>query len=955
MNFIAFPVGSTNIFPLANSSKGGQLLSEFNIRSRESIETPSSVKYFIGKSFTHSADDFAIVSQEQGYSADINSTSIQIQPGRALINGHYVELLTPINIDLSEVNYAANREGVASLKGELAVGLRMMYSTYQTLAGSALIENSDDYYDGVQVVILPKESVKLPTDVPSETDFNKVNMHLLLGTFLYRNGVIRSVVQNEDKIRSIDAERISNISKIVSDKYITKDGLDPNKLYIFSGKGTYDAETGQVVLDGRDTWCDATDSLMIWDNVPSTGITPPSVTEATFRYNSNLDRVELVLPHKQVDGMVNTQGQSAYYQDKHIYLPSADIEGTTGGVVTPKYTKRIKEIDTKVDNLYNLPSGKMRQFIELLTDRDDLPEIPMVGSTYAWDCGDFILTGQDETVDSTINGRFPSTMYIIQPGYIKKAAYNTESLQVLRQVVPLDTYISLFGSDHREEAVAAYNEDVKRYQQGQYNINHTVASTLSDGNKLASYELEEYPSDPQNLNPADMWSVTSYRGRVGLDYFMAMAVEPRTDPSDPSAPAHPYDVTIPLPEGGEATVTVEQEHWHIYYFTPTESEPYSYSAPVWITGGVPFATETSIGGFVNVPDTAYGNGYVRMNENGYLQLMDYELLLTGVLAYQLGEDHSEGSGLSVESLQSVLEENINDRVCFPNATQRVNAQSSGADPNIIHLYLTLPEESGTLIIHDIGSRYGSSLYVHIAGSATSATTVIFNNCDKLRIDSNISGAPTILLNRVNLYYDPQVLDRVSTISNLSLWYERYSVTDPNIEVDGMTVTLIGKIESSETIDPWTSTYANDNHYMYALRSLTFANDGSVINVGMLVGDSTTANIDTGKSVFVSEFTLPQSVGLGYPSTRMTHPIKISGTFVSQYYLTDERKYMMKSTDFSALTQVYNRLTGSVTVKGTIAFYTDAEVVSSIAGLTDATVVDCWALNTPHFFTGGIVE
>ena len=102
MNFIAFPVGTTNIFPIANSSAGGQLLTEFNMRSRESIATSSKVKYFIGPSFTHSQDDFKVSTQRDNSGGDItiSNTTIQIAPGRALVNGHYVESLAPINIDI---------------------------------------------------------------------------------------------------------------------------------------------------------------------------------------------------------------------------------------------------------------------------------------------------------------------------------------------------------------------------------------------------------------------------------------------------------------------------------------------------------------------------------------------------------------------------------------------------------------------------------------------------------------------------------------------------------------------------------------------------------------------------------------------------------------------------------------------------------------------------------------
>lgn len=1078
MNFVVFPVGATNIFPLANSSAGGQLLSEFNIRSRESVETDPNVKYFIGKSFTHSMDDFEVFCQRDGHDVTISNTAIQIQPGRAIVNGHYVESLTPVTIDINDANTLAQRENITPLKGKLAVGLRMAYSTYQTLAGSALTENEDGYYEGVQVVVLPADAVKLPKDVPGDTQFSKVNMHLLLATFTFRNGAVSSVTQNADKIKSIDASRVSNMDNIFSDIYVSKVGLDPNKIYTFAGKSS----DGQNI-DGRDTWCDSTDSLMVWDNHPTISTNVPS-NEAFFRFNTVTGDTELVMPHKQVDGMVNTQGTTVYYQDKTLSLPAADFAGH-GGVVSPEYTRRVREMDEKINLYYTLPNGRMRQFIPLLTDRADLPVIPATEDTrwpysdseygavlaelklsikniktrvdridetlesvvkltveevlpsavdrsstisglqtsiqtindnidqlldrvarleekttetgtaptreefvalqttvteirgdvnalqttvaslntgltdrvrlivaqeltsiredidaeyanltfqlegelkdyiddwmhrelddrsiitrWRWMPGDYILVGEDRTVESNINGRYPTTMYVVRPGVI--------------------TSVRFLGQDPANMVEIDLDTNDPNYVKNKTEMYRQVPGSLAGGVQLDAKSI----SSTSELS-TDLWDLTGgqYIGAIGIDYFVARL---RT-----------YDESTGI------------ENWKCYFYTPaTTATTYTYSDPIWVTGGVPLATTSSIGGFVSAPSDAYGNGYVSIDENGYLRVNDFELLLTGVLAFQLGQNREEGAGLAIEEIQTILEDEVNDRVCFPNAYQIVSATESGVDPHVIHLYLTLPEEAGELTIHDIGSRYGSSLHVHILGSATSATVINFLNIDKLRIDSDIEGAPTINLDNVNLYYDAEVIDACNNISNMTLWYQQYTLTDPDLQVDGMTVSLVGPIETTEGIDPWDSTYANDNHYSYSLRSITLGSDGSILNVGMLVGDSTTANIDEGKSAFAAEFILPQSIGLNYPVTRMTHQIKVTGSFISHYWVAQESAYMMKHTDFSAITQKYDRTTLQNVVTGTISFYTDAEYLSHINGITPGTTVDGWDLNTPHYFVGGIVE
>lgn len=1083
MNFISFPVGTTNIFPLANSHAGGQLLTEWNLRSRESVNTDPNVKYVIGPSFTHSLDDFKIQPQTDGTTGKvISSTTLQITEGRALVNGHFVQSLTPINIDIAEANFALGQEGRPLLKGELAVGLRMMYSTYQTLAGSALIENDNDYYEGIQVVIIKTSEVKLPKHAPNETDESKVNMHLLLGTFNFKNGKVSNVIVNKQKDKTIDASRISNVSELLSDVYITKNGLNPNRIYTFAGKSS-DGQT----LSGKDTWMDTTDSLIVWDNNPQTTLIKPSLN-ARFEYNKQTGDVSLILPHKQVPGMKNTQGKDLYYEDKVLKLPVANYETGLGGVVGKEYTNKIKEISNRVDRFYRLPNSRMRGYIPVLTDKAQLPVIPEstvsngvniisdyfsdihqirssvadvrkelkqlsetilanvdarvsnVASTYFtdqfnahiqstnssiktiedgikeldrritqlegssqgntdekikqlnnkiitlqgqievltksvnelkvttqtfitkadkqiaksiqdhvassnakidaalakitstfgeletrlikriddsirqladkynvstdfnWRPGDYILVGEDQTLAQQTIGRAPSTLYMVGPSKILAIKY-VDSI-----VSKLSTDQGLTGDSYKH----AYEVMLRKTPSG-----------LAGGICIASTNISNIAESSPNL-----WEVTNYKGTLGLDYFVARHKV--------------YDETTKV------------ETWTCYYYTPSLVENHlEYEAPIWLTGHISPATEKSIGGFLNVPSNAIGGGYVRLDDDGHLRLIDYELLLTGVLAYQLGNNYQEGSSLSTKELQKILDENINDRVAFPNAKHSQEAVKAGVDPNVIHIYLTLNKDGGKLYIHDIGSRYGTSVHVHIGGEATSNTTITFKNCDKLRIDGNISGAPNIIIDNVNLYYDSKVLYRAKLINNLSLWYQRYSITDPDLVVDGMSVTLTSRAASNETEDPWTNEYVNDNHYAYSLRGLTFDRTGHIIGIKMLVGDTTTANIDEGLTVYSKEFVLPQSIGLNYPANKITRQLKVTGNFISHYRGVDG--YMMKNTSFTALTQKYDEVAGANVVLGTISFYTDARWVTSIAGLTKNDDIDGWRSGDYHLFSGGIVD
>ena len=86
MNFITFPVGSTNIFPAANGKNGSQLLSEWNLRSRETVGTSSQITYEIGPSYVHSPEDFYVRLLQDDSGDYINSYTLEITEGRGIVN-----------------------------------------------------------------------------------------------------------------------------------------------------------------------------------------------------------------------------------------------------------------------------------------------------------------------------------------------------------------------------------------------------------------------------------------------------------------------------------------------------------------------------------------------------------------------------------------------------------------------------------------------------------------------------------------------------------------------------------------------------------------------------------------------------------------------------------------------------------------------------------------------------
>lgn len=898
MNFIKFSVGATNIFPAANTVKGGQLLTEFNLRSRESVDTPSQIKYMVGHSYVHSEDDFMVTNQTDGSGVAINSTAIEISPGRGVINGHYVESLVPIVIDIAEANAEAVANSRPALKGRLCVGLRVMYSTEATMAGAILTEDDDDYYEGIQVVILPKdgelgERFTLPVDSPD--DKNKVNAHIKLAEFNYINGTISNISNSTDKIRSISADRLGNVTSLLSDVYVKKTGLNPKRLYTFSGKGT-DPSTG------LDTWCDSTDSLIVWDENPNlvTGEMPASYPEvAQFVYDPITGRTQLILPHKQVDGMESTDGTPQYFEAAYTSLPLANYSSGTGGTVDSNFIASIKEIDNKIRMFYNLPAGRFRALLDYYDGTTELP-----GDIVFWNTGDYIIVSSDQTQASSGDARPPVTMYVVLPGLVTGVSY-------------VDPNSSGPIIDFKSEGVC---------------LNTVVVTSAQQADEQALHDPEvawEYLSSYSRDNNYTQLS----RGEIGRDYYEIRYV--KLDD-----------------QGGIEYIS------YLYYLVSSVVDGITrqYSNALWLTEQIPLASETAIGGFYNVPNTALGSGYVYLNSEGFLQLLDYDLLVTGVLAYQLGEDFTTPSGISAEEAQADLDEYVNERVAFPNAAQILAKKETGENPNVINITVQLSSEDEEQVInlYNIDSRFNTCVYLHVTG-ASSNTVINISDCQKIRIDNTIDPSATINLYRSNLYYDSYVLNRLNTIQGLGLWYEKFDEDDPDLIVDGMTVELVGRPQAVSNEEFWTADEPNDNHYSYALRSLTFGSDGSVIRCSLLVTDDMSANVETGSYISVFQFSLPQSIGLPYPASRLIKQLKVTGEFVTAYPVQDPEGYLVKDTSFTALTQAYSQANTNNYISGTISFLTTASLVTTVAGITIGTAIDGWESGKFHVFYGGTAE
>lgn len=903
MNFITFPASATNMFPAANSTTGSQLLTEWNLKSRESVGTEPEVTYTIGPSFVHNDDDFEVSIQTDAGGTFVNTYTLSIAPGRGVINGHFVETLVPMTIDLVEANANLYQQARPILKGELAVGLRTFFSTEQTLAGSILTEDENDMFLGIQVVILPEKEMITPADSPY--DQSKVTADIKLATFTFINNVISTIRNLSTKLQYIPSKRIANIAGLVDNRYVTKIGLNPKKLYAFAGKST-DPSTG------RDTWEDVTDSLMIWDADPQRSLVKPTYKQAEFVTAS--DQVYLVIPHKQVTGMTNDDGIYEYYDSRIMTLPTASYSTNTPGLVNRGYTQQIKDIALQVSDFRTMLNGKQILFLDTKDEGEELPQI-----NDAWNDGDYILVKNDNSYygDSSDTSGPPATLYVVLPGQV-------ESLRFIAQV------------SGNVVTPAGIPDNIEGVQLGSMDWYESAGQDKPDTQHPQYY--------PVFFDETDTMRGVPYNSSTGKwnDYFKLRYYLEEEDPGgeEPFTPVYPY---------------ID------YYYGVYTTGDRTWSDAVMLTGSIPFATEDVIGGFLNADSQDTDAGYVIRDDEGKLKLLDYELLRSGTLAYQIGSDITLPSNSTIDELQSYLDEYVNERVAFPSVA------NVSITPSILHIYLNLSasDEEEVLNIHGIDSRFNTAVCLHIEGSATSTTTINIYDCQKFKIDSSIEGTPVINVYRTNLYYDPIVFQYIKTCTrdsdiygtftgfqDLGIWYEQIDSDDPALVANGMTISELDTQVISTEIDYWKElgTAINDNNYLVALKSITFSTTGDIVGCEILAANNSTDNIEPGDKIIVGEIVLPQGVTLIYPTACLTRVLKVTGEFTSAYY--SDGNWYVTDTSFSLGTGTYNAADPVTSMTGTVAFHSITSLVPSTISQTS---IDVWESDAYHLFRGGAIS
>ena len=679
---------------------------------------------------------------------------------------------------------------------------------------------------------------------------------------------------------------------------------------------------------------------------------------------------------------INTLYQSLYGSSK---------TGDTGDI--PDANASIEQLRSQYDYLYDavhdLYNGvesivnevTTAAYSDLLKDlrktlEDDIANIAeQYNVTANWAPGDYVLVAQDQTVTSiSTENSYPSTMYVVVPGMTPLDSKYVASYYDV-YTTDLSTPINSTSGSSDTSITDEYNNAINTYDVAVDTLKRQVPSRFVYGYELGTNDVTELSSEedlPDVYNSTVMLDelynssvmTTGVRGVPGKDYFVLRYRYPVVGSTGIGYIDEMTGQSYP-------DIQYQVYRWVSVFFTlnlVSNKIELDTNNPVILSGSMPYAETERVGGFLNVDPSVLGGGYVSRDETGHLRLNDFELLAAGTSAYQLGEDRTEGAGLDISELQEIFDQYINQRIAWPNATQLYRASQNNLRTDVITINLNIGSTSeGVLNIFDLDSRFNTAVHIKISGSSTENVVLNISNCQRLRLTLDQTSNPTILLSNVCLYYDADVLDRVSSIEGLTLWYDKWEDTDPQLEVDGMTVIYQGRMEPKGTQEYWTQNSGNDSSYAYGLRQLTFASDGSIIGMGVAITDNTTSNVvPVGEAIFASTFTLPQSIGLSYPVTKMSKQLKVTGDFLTAYlsYNGGSPGYFVKKTTFTILTQKYLRYsTVKEFIQGVISFYTQTSFIPDAAGADTSTLIayssekaiDGWGAGDYHIFYGGAVE
>jgi hypothetical protein len=992
-----FPSMLTNMFPVANDTNGGQLVSEWNLKQTDSVLVDPRIQWASYPSYAQTASDFAIQAVGGTEPASLFIGKTGGLSNRAIIDGHFLEVLGRQRVNLlssSGIGGTTDPDAVMD-SGTYEIGLVAVYSGDSTLSsqppgrdtqiagsidGTTKMFGQGAMFGGVAIVIDRIGELKTPADCPRTTDRDMVNCHLKLGSFMWQREIFNGVVgggivdgsvinYTTTKLQFLGAERILERQDGSSHTpLVSKNEIDPSKLYVYSTRPPEDNED-----DGEynhDMWTDVTFDTL-------------NLLQARIEYDENADRVVFTAPYKR----------NPYQQDNHpidrefrFTFPNANPAFKNNAGMMGRYYK------SKVDELIRLNDvlglgthahGRLKRVMDSLISYNSLPTLSneFNSSDIVYILQDFLANDRTQgrpatPIEATSIESVPSTMRVVtttptEVGDISLRSVGDTFAAHNPMIADFTIYVDSMPSTTNTEGFL----EQERENQSRFTFRPDRFTWNVWSGTTGQPESTDYPT---GLNTAG-WNAIRQRlfdGRA-LDGVAASSIQNaptgyvRITISHPNIPNNPPTISNPI---------------RILQGTTVLNTTKSWSNAIWLTPALPLATESMRGAVYSIPlegDNAANfrdKGYCYVDEFGYIRLMDYEDLWAGGAWKFLQSDYETMAGQDLNSLRTELEFKVNKRASIGDYVVKIHLPDR--DNSVARI-----DEVVDIIM---GSVYQGSTTFIFEGS-TQAIPVQFSNCDRIRIVDNTEGELEVTLRNTELWYDASIIQKALTVGTRSgifgirFWYKEFFANSARVreypevfrqEERDPTGRLIVNGSEFTTSDATTIHFhGNSNWFSLATFSpgeagvsiqaricdVQFSPSGIITAIGLQMRNATTQfNRNVLEPTEGMTFMLPMAVSAGsigqIPEASLKDSLHLQGRITTMYE-QGSNGWLYMDIDVNIATESQTQDNDIGVRGGTVLIrFPVVKNISNVVDRTDAArqqivLNNAWAANSPVYIKG----
>lgn len=821
-----FPSMLTNMFPVANDTNGGQLVSEWNLKQTDSVMGNPRIQWASYPSYAQTSSDFALAEVGGTEPASLFIGKVSGLSNRAIIDGHFLEVLGRQRINLlskTGIDSAIDADILES--GTYEIGLVAVYSGDSTLAsqppgretqiagtvdGTTKLFGQSGMFGGVAVVIGKvgddDKRLRTPADCWKTTDRDRVNCHLKLGSFVWQQEVIQGVVgggiadgsvvnYSSGKLQFIGAERIINSGEGGSSHspFTGKDTVDPSKLYAYSTRKP-EQDEGEF---NHDVWTDITFDML-------------NLLQARIEYDENSDRVSFVAPYKRNPYQIDNYPLDNEFR---FVFPNANPAFQSNAGMMGKYYKdKIEELIRMNDALVvgSHKYGRLKRVIDSLTEYSttfpSLNSLPPISNNF--ESGDAVYILKDFLANDRDTGRpaspieasdidsVPSTMRVITTTPERESDirfFNTISIpsgtvpnpaNTQPASIPLVADFTVYVDSLPTTETADGIEVAEKSSQRVFSLradrfiwnnsrNTTGPAASADGSISADQDFpiglsggDTAMNTPQNITSNDANFSDTGWGEIRKKLFEGRALDGFEDSSSASSYVRVVICHPQIPAiatSGGNPAHPSGQRTHFRQIRLANIVK-DWSNALWLTPRLPLAKDDSRGAVYSIPlDGDNANDFL---DKGYCYIDEF-----GYIRLMDYDDLYAGGAWKFlkDDYETLAGQNLNELRL--ELEVMVHKRASIKD-NVVKVWLPDRDDSGGVARSDevlnivMGSVYQGSTTFIFEGSAD-AIPVQFTDCDRIRIIDNTAGELEIAIRNSELYYDASIIQQALTVGTRS--------------------------------------------------------------------------------------------------------------------------------------------------------------------------------------------